>query len=104
MKAKKDNKENILYTGVGDDGTTTLFHCNQQRISKSENVIEALGALDELNAYLGIVKVYSVSSGFSVEFPDHNVKYKEIIGDIQQNLFVIQAELAGSNMGIEKAP
>ena len=37
-------KENALYTGKGDNGTTTLFHCDQGRISKSANIIEALGA------------------------------------------------------------
>ena len=54
---KKD--KNILYTGFGDKGTTTLFDCKQTRISKSASLIEALGSVDELNAYLGIVKVHS---------------------------------------------
>ena len=68
---KKKNKvhvgyghKNILYTGKGDSGTTTLFHCDQGRISKSSNIIEALGSLDELNAYLGIVKVLSDSGEY----------------------------------------
>ena len=51
--------KNILYTGFGDKGTTTLYDCKQGRISKSSILVEALGSVDELNAYLGIIKVYS---------------------------------------------
>lgn len=102
MKPKKKVRENILYTGKGDNGKTSLYHCDQGCISKNTNIIEALGSLDELNAYLGIVKVYSVASGFSIQLTNNNIKYKEIIDNIQQNLFIIQAELAGSDMGIDE--
>ena len=43
----------MLYTRKGDDGTTYTFGCDQ-RISKSSNVAEALGALDEINSLLGL--------------------------------------------------
>lgn len=98
------NKKNILYTGFGDKGTTTLFHCDQGRISKSTNIIEALGSLDELNAYLGIVKVYGEESKLSLKLNQKkNIFISEIISDIQQTLFVIQAELAGSSMTVKKS-
>lgn len=84
----------MLYTRKGDDGTTKLFSakggpasgwgCNQ-RISKSSPVAEALGALDEINSLLGLVKVKSPSDTAA------------IIGEAQQNLFTIQAELAGAD-------
>jgi cob(I)alamin adenosyltransferase len=45
----------MLYTKKGDDGKTSLFHCDQ-RLSKSSAVAEALGSLDETNSFLGIVK------------------------------------------------
>ena len=61
------NAKNILYTGYGDKGTTTLFGCKQERISKSANIVEALGTVDELNAYLGVVKVHSDMDKLAVE-------------------------------------
>lgn len=97
---KKEN--NILYTGYGDNGTTTLYDCKQHRISKSSILIEALGAVDELNAYLGIVKVNAKNEGFSVELQNEKKSFDNIIDDIQQNLFVIQAELGGSKMTVSK--
>jgi len=95
-------KENALYTGKGDNGTTTLFHCDQGRISKSANIIEALGALDELNAYLGVIKVQSRIDGFKLTINKKSIPYVKIIEGLQQELFIIQAEVAGSNISITK--
>lgn len=97
---KKD--KNILYTGFGDNGTTTLFDCKQGRISKSAMLIEALGSVDELNAYLGIIKVYCNIDKIILKIGTKNILYSQIIEEIQQNLFIIQAELGGSNMSIGK--
>ena len=97
---KKD--KNILYTGFGDNGTTTLFDCKQTRISKSALLIEALGSIDELNAYLGIIKVNCENNSFILKNGNKNILYKDIIENIQQNLFIIQAELGGSAMSIGK--
>lgn len=95
-------KKNILYTGFGDKGTTTLFDCKQGRISKSAALIEALGSVDELNAYLGIIKVYSDIDKVVLKMGNKSVLYSQILEIIQQNLFVIQAELGGSKMTITK--
>jgi cob(I)alamin adenosyltransferase len=97
---KKD--KNILYTGFGDDGKTTLFDCKQNRISKSASLIEALGSVDETNAYLGIIKVLSVENKIFLKTGKKKLFYYQIIEDIQQNLFIIQAELGGSKMSISK--
>lgn len=97
---KKD--KNILYTGFGDKGTTTLFDCKQTRISKSAVLIEALGSVDELNAYLGIIKVYSDIDKVILKTGNKKILYSQILKDIQQNLFIIQAELGGSKMSIGK--
>lgn len=103
-KVKKQAKKakNILYTGFGDSGTTTLFDCKQGRISKSTKLIEALGSVDELNAYLGIIKVYSDSDKIILKIGNKNILYSNIIEEIQQNLFVIQAELGGSKISVVK--
>ncbi|MFA6514923.1 MAG: cob(I)yrinic acid a,c-diamide adenosyltransferase [Candidatus Paceibacterota bacterium] len=97
---KKD--KNILYTGFGDNGTTTLFDCKQTRISKSAALIEALGSIDELNAYLGIIKVYADIDKVILKVGSRKFSYSSLIEEIQQNLFVIQAELGGSKMFVPK--
>ena len=105
----KDDKEhlkrdkNILYTGFGDKGTTTLFGCKQERVSKSANIVEALGSVDELNAYIGLVKVYSDIDKLKVKNGDQVILYSDILAEIQQVLFVIQAELAGSDMTVPES-
>lgn len=82
-----------LYTGKGDGGTTKTFGCNQ-RISKSSAITEALGSLDEINSFLGICKVKAKESGFLLG----EKSFASIVGDLQQSLFLIQAEMAGSTM------
>ena len=79
----------MLYTGKGDDGTTKTFGCCDQRISKSSAITEALGALDEINSFLGVVKVSA-----------HVDALAEILADVQQNLFIVQAEIAGADKHI----
>lgn len=87
----------MLYTRKGDSGTTKTFGCDQ-RISKSSSVAEALGTLDEINSFLGLCKVRSAKEKlmFSEE-----VSCAQIVHNIQKNLFIIQAELAGSKMTTE---
>lgn len=87
-----------LYTGKGDKGDTGLFGCNQ-RISKSSNISEALGSLDEVNSFLGLVKVKSKDLGFRI----NDLEFTEIVHEVQKNLFIIQAEVAGTSMTIEEA-
>lgn len=103
IKSKKPHK-NTLYTGKGDFGTTTLFHCDQGRISKSADIIEALGSLDELNAYLGIVKVSAQTKQMKIVLNKKSkILFSDILSELQQTLFIIQAELAGSPMSVEKS-
>jgi cob(I)alamin adenosyltransferase len=83
----------MLYTRKGDNGTTKTFGCDQ-RISKSSAIAEALGSLDEINSYLGLCKVKSEK----LEIQGKTLN--DIIHEVQKNLFIIQAELAGSKMSI----
>jgi len=80
----------MLYTGKGDKGTTTAFGCDQQRISKSSELPEALGALDELNAFLGFVKIRS----------EKNTRIASVLHEIQEALFIVQAEIAGADKNV----
>ena len=76
-----------LFTGKGDGGTTKVFGCDQQRISKSSELPEALGALDELNAFLGFVKMRAGAVP----------RIQEVVRATQEQLFIVQAEIAGSD-------
>jgi len=82
----------MLYTGKGDCGTTTAFGCDQQKISKSSELPEALGALDELNAFLGFVKVRAADEE----------RIAAILRDVQEKLFTVQAEAAGADKRVGK--
>lgn len=64
-----------IYTKTGDKGTTGTF--DGKRISKSSKLIRAIGAIDELNSFLGII------GGLT---------------EIQKNLFTINGILTGANL------
>lgn len=87
----------MLYTRKGDDGTTSAFGCDQ-RFSKSGAIAEALGTLDEVNSFLGVVKM-NVRAG-EILVPGTTSTIAELINKVQQNLFIIQAEVAGADKHI----
>lgn len=86
----------MLYTGKGDNGTTKIFGRCDQRISKSSLVAEALGALDEINSFLGLVKVRADVGGILCGTSSQ----ARVLHGVQQNLFVIQAQVAGADKHI----
>ena len=77
----------VFYTGKGDKGKSFV---GKLKIDKTSDSIEALGDLDELNSLLGVVG----SSAFAKASADRLV-FNKIIGDVQENLFIIQANAAG---------
>jgi cob(I)alamin adenosyltransferase len=82
-----------LFTGKGDGGTTKAFDSpSGVRISKASELPEALGTLDELNSFLGFCKYKSEG------------EIKKILRDVQETLFIVQAETAGADkrVGEEK--
>lgn len=93
----------MLYTGKGDNGTTKLFDCPQgMRLTKGSPIFEVLGTLDELNSTLGYAKVLSSKSKDKLSIDNKKVPYEEIIEELQQNLFSVQAELGGSDIHLKK--
>jgi len=70
-----------IYTRTGDEGDTALF--GGGRVPKSHIRVEAYGAVDELNAALGL----SVEATADEEIRDW-------LGRIQQDLFSVGASLA----------
>ncbi|MEK9154960.1 MAG: cob(I)yrinic acid a,c-diamide adenosyltransferase [Patescibacteria group bacterium] len=86
-----------LYTRKGDKGDTSAFGCCD-RFSKNSPLAEALGSLDEINSLLGICK--SKSAGLKIEIRQENRELEDIIEKIQEDLFIIQAQIAGSDKKI----
>ncbi|HVM58801.1 MAG TPA: cob(I)yrinic acid a,c-diamide adenosyltransferase [Candidatus Paceibacterota bacterium] len=77
-----------LFTGKGDGGTTKAFDtASGVRISKASPLPETLGTLDELNAWLGFVKMRAQDTE----------RMAPVLRDVQEKLFIIQAEVAGSD-------
>ena len=74
-----------IYTKTGDDGNTGLQ--GNLRISKSHPRIISYGTVDEANAALGIV--------LSNSLDDDIVK---ILTEIQNDLFLVGADLSNSNL------
>jgi cob(I)alamin adenosyltransferase len=71
-----------IYTKTGDDGGTALFA--GPRVTKDHPRIEAYGAVDELNAVLGLVRSES-------SLP---ADIDALVEQIQHTLFAVGAELA----------
>lgn len=80
-----------IYTKTGDKGKTGLFGC-KDRIGKDSPRIEAIGAVDELNSFLGIT--VSVSEDREVVL---------LLKEIQESLLTIGSILAGSSLKFSKA-
>ncbi|HLT07673.1 MAG TPA: cob(I)yrinic acid a,c-diamide adenosyltransferase [Cyclobacteriaceae bacterium] len=72
-----------IYTKTGDSGTTALL--GGKRVSKSNIRIEAYGTVDELNAYIGLLRDQEI-----------NDPRKGFLKEIQEKLFVLGASLATS--------
>ncbi|AWA30002.1 cob(I)yrinic acid a,c-diamide adenosyltransferase [Flavobacterium magnum] len=70
-----------VYTKTGDKGTTALF--GGTRVPKDHIRIESYGTVDELNSYIGLLRDQQI-----------DVRYKDILIEIQDRLFTIGAILA----------
>lgn len=73
---------NSIVTKKGDDGTTGLLMGS--RVLKNHQRIKTIGALDELNAYLGVCKAYERKEAYRI------IRFT----GIQQILVQIMGELA----------
>lgn len=85
-------KINKVYTGTGDDGITCLI--GGRRVSKAHPQIKVCGELDELNAFIGLLRTKA----------KHCDKYSavcELLFKIQQDLFNIGEEIAGGSNSVQ---
>jgi cob(I)alamin adenosyltransferase len=70
-----------IYTKTGDQGTTSLV--GGTRLSKAHVRIEAYGTVDELNAYIGLLRDQPVNEG-----------RRDVLKEVQDRLFTIGSHLA----------
>lgn len=78
-----------VYTKTGDDGTTSLF--SGKRVSKHHTRIKAYGTIDELNAWIGLIRDQTEG------------KIQKELVHIQQLLMTIGSQLANdkSDLGFD---
>jgi len=76
-----DSRPVPLYTKTGDAGDTGLF--DGTRVSKADPRVAAYGDVDELNAWLGLVRAQST-----------DVEIERMLTEIQRDLFALGALLA----------
>jgi cob(I)alamin adenosyltransferase len=70
-----------IYTKTGDTGKTSLI--GGTRVPKYDVRIEAYGTVDELNAWIGLIRDQQIN--------DH---YREVLLEIEDRLFTLESELA----------
>lgn len=79
-----------FYTGKGDEGASIMAG---KKIDKDDLFFYLLGGLDELNSWLGFCRATAAKV----------TKLKEVVGylrDIQETLFIAQAEVAAVGSGV----
>jgi len=83
-----------IYTKKGDKGKTSIFKGKSTRVSKNSPEIRAIGAIDELNSFLGMV----------IAFSDRHLDLvnKELY-KVQRNLLTIGSIIAGSKLKFGKS-
>jgi cob(I)alamin adenosyltransferase len=79
---RRNNEDVKIYTRTGDDGDTGLF--DGTRVSKDDPRVAAYGDVDELNAWLGLVRAAIDNDQGTVQMLDR----------IQRELFGLGARLA----------
>lgn len=70
-----------IYTKTGDKGHTSLI--GGARVPKYDDRIEAYGTVDELNAWIGLIRDQDIDA-----------HYKELLLEIQDRLFTMESLLA----------
>lgn len=85
-----------IYTKKGDKGETGMISQNPEekiRISKNSLKVRAIGAIDELDSFLGLAKAFAES----------DITVMKIITFIQRDLLTIGSILAGSGLKFPKS-
>jgi len=78
---------NRIYTRTGDDGTTSLG--NNERRKKYDLRVDAYGTLDEANATIGLVRLYTAGDPL----------FDAQLARIQNDIFDVEADLSLAEKG-----
>ncbi len=89
MRGYNDTMTPTFYTRTGDDGSTGLL--GDARVPKYHPRMEGIGALDEASAALGLARALSQTP-----------RNREILRQIQRDLYGIMAEVAATPENAEK--
>lgn len=76
-----------IYTRTGDKGQTSLI--GGTRVPKYHSRIEAYGTVDELNAFVGLIRDHNTIDG----------QLNDILIEIQDRLFTLESHLAEDPQG-----
>lgn len=79
----------MIYTKTGDKGETGLF--DGTRVSKADARVAAYGEVDEVNAWLGLVRAHALDRDLD-----------DMLDRIQRDLFALGARLADPRRKIAK--
>lgn len=80
----------LFYTQKGDKGVS---HVGKTKVFKTCLEVEALGQLDEFNSIIGVLKSQKISKELS-----------NILHQVQENLFIIQAHVAYAMLKEKRIP
>ena len=88
-----------FFTGAGDAGKSKI---GKLEISKADFLFEVLGALDELNSWLGFCRVEAGEQVYKKI--NKNLNIAAVLKEIQEILFIVQAGIAaiGFNFPVNK--
>ncbi|MEK7629897.1 MAG: cob(I)yrinic acid a,c-diamide adenosyltransferase [Patescibacteria group bacterium] len=90
-----------FFTGKGDQGESQI---GEKKFSKTDPAMAILGTLDELNSWLGLCRAkINKEKNFSFEKGDP-LNLENVIKEIQQLLFIAQAEVAAIAFAYPKSP
>jgi cob(I)alamin adenosyltransferase len=82
-----------LWTGKGDDGTTGLLYGGRE--PKSSARIDAVGVVDEAQAFVGLARAEALASGGHDDLAD-------VLTAVARDLWVLNAELATADANRSK--
>jgi cob(I)alamin adenosyltransferase len=85
-----------IYTKKGDNGFTSLYDCS--RISKSSDLIDLIGDLDELNSFIGLINSNEILPDIQIWIFDlstiiANPKHKYLFDDDMAIITIIESEI-----------
>ncbi|MEY4940921.1 MAG: hypothetical protein RIQ93_2656 [Verrucomicrobiota bacterium] len=82
-----------IATRTGDDGSTSLLY--GQRVAKNHPQIEAVGAFDELNVAIGVIKPHLMGGARDADL-------RNLLTTLQKNLVALMGELACAESDVSR--